>query len=198
MSARDQCSLPFVNVNTVSGVSAGRRFAQLRHSQSNVVTQIATGKSYATPLVIGETNVTLKGVGVYIPVGGNVSSIAIRIGIYAKTDASNLWPGALLLDCGSIYVGSSGPQVNSISFVASANDLLWIVFVTSHASPGGSVPTTRSGTSVGPIFGVDSNFTNAFCSLSTTGSLALPSTYPSSGVLGDGNGNECGQAIVEY
>lgn len=198
MSARDQCTLAFVNVGSVSGIFAGRRLGQLRHSMTNAVTQIVTDKYFATPLIIGETNVTFAGIGVYIPAGGNVSSIAIRLGLYAKTSSSNLFPGTLLLDCGSIYVGSVGPWVNSISFVASANDLLWAVYVTSHASPGGSVPTIRRGTPVGPIFGVDSSFNNPFCSLSTAGSLALPSTFPSVCSLGDGAGNECGQVVVQY
>lgn len=183
MSARDQFS--FVNVGSVTGVTEARRFMQQRLSQEDVDTQILTHRLYAVPFIVGENGITIARVGVNL--ASATQSVGLRIGFYTKTDSSNLWPGTFLLDAGSLSLNAAGAVTNSVSLVASANDLLWVAFVTSHASPGGSIPAVRGGRIIGPLFGVNSAFLDAASELYvSSGNITspFPGTFPTSqGVL---------------
>lgn len=187
MSARDQST--YFNVGCISAVQEGRRFMQQRLGQEVSDRQVLTHRLYALPFIVGENTPTINRIGVFI--ASAVQSITLRMALYTKTSSNNLWPGQFLLDCNCLYLGNAGPTVNSISFVASANDLLWVAFVTSHASPGGSVPSLKGGKIIGPIFGVSANWNlnetySALYVSSGDVTAAFPATFPTSqGVMTD-------------
>lgn len=174
MSARDAAT--WINVSTIVGIKRTWPYVQQNVQQSDTDYSIATQKLYAHPLVIGENTPTIAQVGFWV---SQANSVMVRIGLYAKTSSSNLWPGALLLDVGTMSVQSLGPWANSVSFVASANDLLWVAYVTSF---GANLVQFRSAAEpFGPLLGLDATLQAERDSVSVTyASMTLPATFPTS------------------
>lgn len=56
------------------------------------------------------------------------SQCMLRLAVYARTSASNRYPGALIADLGSHFCASATAVMSFTAMVASANDLWWIAF----------------------------------------------------------------------
>lgn len=128
--------------------------------------------------------------------GGTIDRIAIyvqsmsignaaRLGIYEATSATNPYPGALLLDAGTVDLGSAGAKAITISQALGANKLYWLVINTNTGS-GACRGMAASSNGLFPIVGVANTL-----ALNTAGFgykvgstyAALPATYPASGTI---------------
>jgi hypothetical protein len=117
--------------------------------------------------------ITLDRIGVYV---STLSTLTARLGIYA--DDGNCYPGALLLDAGTIDVTSTGAKKLTINQALAANTLYWFVVVAGATPAIYCIPVAA----VISILGVSSALGTAqsaglYAAL-TYG--ALPATFPSS------------------
>jgi hypothetical protein len=63
--------------------------------------------------------------------GGNT----IRHGIYAAVSITDLYPGSLLVDSGTISVGTTGLKTTTINITIEAGKMYWMIIQTSAAGP---------------------------------------------------------------
>ncbi len=189
-TARDIHS--FWNVGSIANVPESYPFTGQHHRQTAQTFTLPSQQYCAAPLYIGGNTPSIVQVGAWI---SGTTSATMRLGIYGHTGSSNTLPGRLLLDCGTMSLQNAGPLGNSVSFVASANDLLWVVFVTSYGT--GTV-SLRGGFQLGPLFGVDMQLDNPFSSVSApANSMSLPATFSTTSVvLGNGAGAEVSQPLI--
>lgn len=118
-------------------------------------------------------------------VGGGVfaatGSGTMRVAFYARTSASNLYPGALIMDAGSIDLSTTGFQSTSLTAVVSANDLWWCAAIADDN-------VTIFGTDddgIAAVLGVDADFTTPTATMTLTHSFegTWPATFPNSTTL---------------
>ena len=83
---------------------------------------LTANRIYAMPFICPKA-ITLDRIGVYV---STLSTTTARLGIYADSD---LYPGSLVLDAGTIDVTSTGAKTITISQALSANTLYWLVIV---------------------------------------------------------------------
>lgn len=102
---------------------------------------------------------------------------AVRLGIYAATSATNIYPGALVLESEfAAVMGSTGAHANTISTVLTPSTLYWVVLL------GSTTPTLRfvPSTGIRNVLGLPSTLgataRSALSPAQTYG--ALPSTFP--------------------
>jgi hypothetical protein len=84
---------------------------------------LTAARMYAVPFICPKA-ITLDRIGVYV---STLSTTTARLGIYA--DNGNCYPGALLLDAGTIDVTATGAKTITISQALSANTLYWLVII---------------------------------------------------------------------
>lgn len=84
---------------------------------------LTAARMYAMPFICPKA-ITLDQIGVYV---STLSTTTARLGIYA--DNGNCYPGALLLDAGTIDVTATGAKKIAINQALSANTLYWLVIV---------------------------------------------------------------------
>lgn len=116
-------------------------------------------------------------------ISGTTANHRLRLGIYATTSDTDLYPGSLIVDGGEMLgTGGTGVRSVTISQALSPNKLVWIV---AH-SPVTSSPTYRllGGHNCPAIFGWPSTFGNSAARswLTVTQTYgALPSSFPAVG-----------------
>lgn len=102
---------------------------------------------------------------------------ALRLGIYAATSATNIYPSALVLESEfAAVMGTTGAHANTISTALTPSTLYWVVLITN------GTPTLRSvaSTAIRNVLGLPSTLgataRSALSPAQTYG--ALPSTFP--------------------
>lgn len=102
-----------------------------------------------------------------------------RLGIYRATSTTNLYPDALVLDAGTVSVGSTGLKSITISQALEAGTLYWFVYVSDVA------PATRGMASSINVFGADNALgTGMGSALSVAFTYGtLPGTFPGSATI---------------
>ena len=104
-----------------------------------------------------------------------------RVGLYASKSDTNAYPGALLVDGGSISTSTTGVKSATIS-TSLADRLCWAVIVASSASP-----VFRSGlqSTFAPLLGLPSTMGTALQAVLSVAFTfaALPSTFPASATV---------------
>lgn len=132
----------------------------------------------AIPLVVSKL-VTIDQLAINVTTLGTGSNA--RVGIY--TDNGNLYPGALVADCGSISTATTGVKTYATNLpVTLLPGLYWLVIVGD-----GTAPTIRAlnVNSMSPILGLDSGLGTAWgvgWSVAFT-FAALPATFPAGGAV---------------
>ena len=84
---------------------------------------LTAARMYAMPFICPKA-ITLDRIGVYV---STLSTTTARLGIYA--DNGNCYPGALVLDAGTIDVTTTGAKTITINQALSANSLYWLVII---------------------------------------------------------------------
>jgi hypothetical protein len=139
---------------------------------------VAANTLYAVPFVAPGRGATLD------RIAFNVTTLLAgngRCGIYDATSDTNLYPASLIVDGGSIAVGTTGVKSTTISQALTPGKLYWAVFVADVAV---TVRSHQSGT-VSNIVGFDSTLPvggNRGVSVGFT-FAALPGTFPASAAL---------------
>jgi len=136
---------------------------------------LTANRLYAMPFVCPK-GITIDRIGVYV---STLLAGAARLGIYADAGGANTcYPGALLLDAGTIDTGSTGVKSISISQALAANTLYWLVLVANAAPSIYCIPVAGVINMLGHSSALGTA-QNAGLYVSFT-YAALPATFPSS------------------
>jgi hypothetical protein len=119
-----------------------------------------------------------------VTTGGSAGSKA-RVGIYAATSQSNIYPNALVVDGGEFDTTTTGVKVATVSATLDPNVRYWAAYLCGTAAPTIRVPTNTQ--LDGTIIGISSAIGNQMPPwgvrvAQTYG--ALPGTFPASAGFG--------------
>lgn len=149
-----------------------------------VVGNLTENRLYAQPFPTGPAARTIGAIGFVTALSPASGSVA-RLGVYGRRSETDILPGPLLLDAGSVNISGNGYMHNSCMLVTSANDLIWLVMNTSSHDVDGVGPAVGE---VADTFGVaagNDNFAHAVFAPSSFMN-GLPSTFPASFTTTDG------------
>lgn len=137
-----------------------------------------SGQLYAVPY-ISTRGGTLDRIAINVTTPSGTSTQNCRLGIYAATSATNVYPSALLIDAGTVNLATSGANTLTINQVLAANTLYWLVLLTSVTDA-----TISSTANVAPVLGNPSTLTAAANTYIAVAQAfgALPGTFTAGGV----------------
>jgi hypothetical protein len=133
---------------------------------------LTAARMYAMPFIAPKA-ITIDQIGVYV---STLSTTTARLGIYA--DNGNCYPGALLLDAGTIDVTGVGAKKIAINQALSANTLYWLVIVCAATPAIYCIPVAAVISILGHPSALGTAQNAGLYVAQTYG--ALPGTFPSS------------------
>lgn len=120
----------------ISGAAADRWYTMPLEGDGLTAIAVIADTIGAIPFIVPKT-ITLDGIAINVTIG--VALTNVRLGIYA--DNGNVYPGALILDAGTVSSAVAGVQTIVINQQLNKNNLYWLVLLSD------GIPTLRSAAS---------------------------------------------------
>lgn len=148
-------------------------------AQLNALTALTANRIYAIPFIAPARGGTLDRIAIRVDTA--VAASVVRLGIYENNnDDTTIYPGALLLDAGTVTSASTGVKTITISQALTASKLYWLVCTSGHGPTIYRVPLDECT----HILGQDGTFNGANNThIRATFTLAaLPSTFTNAAI----------------
>jgi hypothetical protein len=137
------------------------------------------GDIYAVPFVAPARGGVLDRIGISLTSG--IAGGTARLGIYENVSPPALYPGALLLDAGTVSLASAVPVYATISQALVPGRLYWLAFIPSATVFMQSLQTYATST----LLGMDSTLAAGAAEYTyTIGNTTLPSTFAGGATAG--------------
>ena len=170
-------AIPRAGVFTLQKLRTGNYYGPVGMVGGAATLAITANNLYAVPFLVQRTT-TWDRIALQVTTGG-IATTTARLGIY--NDGTNLYPGTLVVDAGTVAVDSTGVKAATISQQLQPG-LYWLAFVSD-----GAPVIRRTGTVPWGLLGVDGTELTAQDALWTVAFTyaALPDPFTAGGTESD-------------